>query len=248
MANVWRSLAPIPDLQDAHIGLQDVMWALSGISDHGLPIALTKYDGASYAHDVMSADATSGNSFRARSQNTAYGITLNNAGLNIVGAPAFAAFTTGSILFIGPGHVLTEDQANLRYDDASNGLTVGGNIVGAASLNLTGVANMGTAATVSGSLLVGGAATFNSHLTSLGTHFSAGDFWVGPTAAGLVSILAASGDYASTGKISLTPAAAITTFKRQFESTFTWNNGTTAMNAMTLALTDTSSGDRKSVV
>lgn len=230
MANVWREIDAKPSIETIGTVLQDVVWAMNGRAGHGLPLTLTKYDGTSYALDLQSAEATNGNTFRALSQNTLYGITLNNSRLALYGGITLAAYTQGGVLFAGPGGLLSQDVASLYWNDTTDKLGVGAR---------------GTTQP-SKELHVFGEGLVESNFTSGGLLRAVSGISVGPTTGAVAAIDGTTGDIAAAGQLALTPSSAITTFKRQIVSTFTWSNGTTAMNAMTLALTDTSSGTTSS--
>lgn len=224
MANVWKHIDARPSLESVAETLQQTLWAMDGKSGRGLPITLTKYDGTSYALDAQSAETSAGNTFRARSQNTLYGITLNNAGVNIVGAPTFASFTTGAVLFIGPGGLLSQDVASFYFDDTADKLGIGAR---------------GTTQPTH-ELHVFGQAVVESNFTAGGTVRAVGVFAVGSTTGPKFTVEPTNGDVASNGQY-LSAVPAITTSKPSFFGQQTWNSATQVFYGFFLSVTDTAS-------
>lgn len=106
----------------------DQLWlAETGESGYGQRANRVAYDGTDAANVLGSADATNGIGAHLKSQNATYQVEVRNSGIHVTGAPTFAAMTAGSVLFAGTGGLLSQDNANLFWDDSNNRLGLGTN-------------------------------------------------------------------------------------------------------------------------
>lgn len=103
----------------------DQWWLMeSGETGYGQRSYRVAYDGTDAANTLSSADTTNGIGAHLKSQNATYQVEVRNSGINITGAPTFSAMTQGSVLFAGASGLLSQDNANLFWDDTNNRLGI----------------------------------------------------------------------------------------------------------------------------
>lgn len=180
--NIWTAPPIGQNWGDQWERLFDDFWlAVTGEPGYGKQWKLTQWDGPDYHLDLTSQDTVSGKAGRTLSQNNLFGWRVNNAEFGVTGAPTLDAFTQGSVLFVGASKVLSQDNANLFYDDAADTLkaknlivptkaAIGASSLGAEVLTVTGNGRFSTFLGVGGApdathaLLVTGLGEITSRL------------------------------------------------------------------------------------
>lgn len=205
--------------------------AAQGNAGQGVPIDYSQYDGTSFALRAISKDTTFGKALETASQNALYGIVVRNSGLFITGAPTLSALTVGSVLFVGAGKVLGQDNANFFWDDTNNRLGIG---TATPSQTLDIGAGKVTVAGATGNTVI------------LGTGSIVGNVSIGAIGTPTMAVTASTGDIATVGNVAavgqvVITQGTITASKSAFQATATWNSGATIFTEFSIAITDTAS-------